>query len=228
MGLRAHRGLKNPRIILTLFILSSLLLITAGCPGSQQDGANHSERLKADAAGGAKTQKTAEMTDIHDIKPLENPQFDYKKIVYPVSIGLVILLIGFILYYFIKNRKSKTIPEPLIADLPPDELALQQLKALENNENHEGRLFYFRLSAILREYIKGRYGINATEMTTEELVPKIDEQELNRRLKTELRTLLHSADPIKFAGDFADRDRMKRDLEFVREFVLQTRDVISG
>jgi len=192
MGLRAPMGLKKPGIILVLLFLSSSLMITAVYPGPQRDRADHSERVKDGSDGGAETGKTAEMTDIQDIKGLERVQ------------------------------------EALIPDLPPDEMAFQQLKALENTENQVGRLFYFRLSAILREYIKGRYGINATELTTEELLPKIDEQDLNRKLKIELRTLLHSADPIKFAGGFAGQDRMKHDLEFVKEFVLQTGDGVTG
>ena len=86
----------------------------------------------------------------------------------------------------------------------------------------DGKEFHFRLSAILRTYIQGRYGINAPEMTTEEFVPRIADLGIPRELRKCLKSLCRTSDPVKFAGVHAVESEMRKDLMFVRNFVRQT------
>jgi hypothetical protein len=97
------------------------------------------------------------------------------------------------------------------------------LDALAAEDGIEGKVFYFRLSAILRGYIEGRYHVPAAEMTTEELMPVADRLGWPRSMNQEFRRFCHSTDPIKFAGRPARRETMVNDLAFVRQLVDQTR-----
>jgi hypothetical protein len=160
------------------------------------------------------------MTDIHDIKPLEILVADWSWLFYILGAVLLLAIIGAAIYYWKKyrNRKQVSAEAPVL----PHEAALSSLDALGDVENMDGKAFYFSLSNILRTYIQARYSINAMEMTTEELLPKTDLLGLNREIHQELKELIRSTDPVKFAGVPATVNKMREHLCFVRNFVTQT------
>ena len=50
---------------------------------------------------------------------------------------------------------------------------MQALNEIADVQRLNGKTFYFRLSAILRQYVFGRFAVGAPEMTTEEFLPCI-------------------------------------------------------
>jgi hypothetical protein len=168
------------------------------------------------------------MTDIHDIKPLETPAADWSLLVYILGAVLILAVIGAAIYYWKKHRNRKRAP----AEIPilPHEAALRLLDAIADVESMDGKAFYFSLSNILRTYIQARYNINALEMTTEELLPRIDVLNLGREMHQELKDLIRSTDPVKFAGIPAAVIKMREHHYFVRTFVIQTTssDILLG
>lgn len=164
--------------------------------------------------------QTVQMTDIHDIKPPIPPRFN-PIILYGALAGITLVIGILLLWYVWKKRKKKFIQQELVR-LSPEEVAFQSLDDIMDIEFQEGKLFYFKLSAILRQYIEGRFGFNALEMTTEELLPKIEELNIPRELKQGVKELCKSADTIKFAGLPAIQSKMQEDWNFVRKFVIQT------
>jgi len=199
--------------IIIWILFSNTMLFAQQTPNSLEVSAK--EPSESSVPGNA-----VEMTDIHDIKPPEkagvDPVFFYYLLL--AAFLLVLLFVGF---YFWKKRGMKAA-ELDIAPLPPDVTALRLLDELAKAENSDEKAFYFRLSAILRHYIRGRYCVNAPEMTTEEFLPRVEELGLHIGLQKPLRELFQSTDPIKFAGIPAGEAKMKIDLIFVKEFVKQT------
>ena len=59
-------------------------------------------------------------------------------------------------------------------------------------------------------------------MTTEEFFPWIKKIDIDRALGQDVKKLLFTADPIKFAGLHAPCDQMGEDFLFVRKFVKDT------
>jgi hypothetical protein len=60
--------------------------------------------------------------------------------------------------------------------LPPDEAALERLRALASSsqlDDDDRRPVYFALTEIVREYLGRRYGFDALELTSEELVARL-------------------------------------------------------
>ncbi len=162
------------------------------------------------------------MTDIHDIKPLENIAPDNGALIAAIIIGAVlIILIVALIIFFMKKRKKK-LKGKTAPPVPIDRAALAALESLWDIENIDGKNFYFRLCEILRMYIKGRYKINAPEMTTEELSPALDKLKLDRRLSKELKDVLKRADPVKFAGKPPVFSQMEKDLAFAIKFIKNT------
>ena len=170
---------------------------------------------------GIQPEKTpAAMTDIHDIKPVQAAGFDAGRLLYLLA-GLVITgLLGTLIYYLLRRRRQKRTPT--VPVLLPEETAYRLLDELSAAETLSPREFYFRLCAILRGYIKDRFNINAPEMTTEEFLPWIKKIDMDRALGQDVKKLLFTADPIKFAGLHAPCDQMGEDFLFVRKFVKDT------
>ncbi len=162
----------------------------------------------------------AAMTDIHDIKPVQAAGFDAGLFLYALAGLVTIGLIGTLIYYLLRRRRPKNIP---VVPMPlPEETACRLLDGLSAAETLSPREFYFRLCAILRGYIKDRFNINAPEMTTEEFLPWIKKIDMDRPLGHDVKKLLSTADPIKFAGVNATCDQMGEDLLFVKKFVKDT------
>jgi len=160
------------------------------------------------------------MTDIHDIKPPESAGFDPVILWYVLAAIAILAVLAGIIYWF--THRKKRVKAMTVPSLPPHEAALLALNELSDVENMEGKTFYFRLSAIVRHYLEGRFGINAPEMTTEELLPRIDRLEMDRNLHKSLKNLFQSADPVKFAGAFAVAKNMQEHLLFAIKLVKET------
>jgi len=123
--------------------------------------------------------------------------------------------------WFLWKKRRKSLLEEIEAILSPEDAALSQLEAL-SPDTADGKHFYFRLSAILRRYLEGRFGIDGLEMTTEELLPHVEAIALDRDLKQNMKRFLVSSDPVKFAGAPTHQNLMEKDLGFVREVVEKT------
>lgn len=173
----------------------------------------------------AKTDADA-MTDIHDIRPLRAPGPDLRPLLYGLAALLAAALTAVAVYLW--KRRRRRLKGGVAPGLPPDAAALSALDELADVDGIDGRLFYFRLSAVLRRYFYERYGIPAPEMTTEELFPEIDRLGVDRDRAASLKQLFLDAEPVKYAGRFAAVDRMKQDLDFARIFIRETVPAADG
>ncbi len=163
------------------------------------------------------------MKDIYDIKPLEKIGYDKRMIKYAVMILIIIVIVCFLIYlidYFVRRRKKETIEEIII--IPADVEAIQMLDELKKNIDLNAREYYFRLTAILRGYIGKRFEIDAPEMTTEELLPKLNDIDCEKKIIFNVKSVLTSTDPVKYAGADALQGKMENDFQIVTDFVRMT------
>lgn len=116
---------------------------------------------------------------------------------------LVVLLLGCIFYLYLRLRQN----EPLITKIRivkkvlPHQRALSvinKIKAehLERSENQKE--YYTQLTDALREYINDRFGFNAREMTSSEIINRLQEKG-DKKMICELNDLFKTADLVKFA-----------------------------
>jgi hypothetical protein len=163
----------------------------------------------------------APMTDIHDIQPPVSVGIDASWLV-PVLLALAAAAILAVGWWFWKKRNKDRAIETIVPELPPEMTAMQALDAISDVRRLDGKTFYFRLSAILRQYVFGRFAVGAPEMTTEEFMPCIDRMNMDKYLAQQLRSLCRAMDPVKFGGDTVVEKQMETDLFFAREFVRKT------
>lgn len=172
-------------------------------------------------AGASAGDAVSQMTDIHDIKALEDVAARPIWILWLLGALVAVGLLAWLIRYLLKRREQGAVPT-LVPQLPPEETALGLLNELSDVRLVEGRVFYFQLLAILRRYVFERFGLGAPEMTTEEFLPEIKRIDLAEDLAVRLRELCRFSDPIKFAGRSATEKAMQAHLDFAREFVTRT------
>jgi hypothetical protein len=214
--LPCHRPFLKPCLWAAVFLL--FILFTAFPVMSQEKPSVRSEQPALEPSV---PNEPAPMTDIHDILPPVAVGFDVSWRI-PALIALaVVLLLGAAWWLWKKYRKKKGI-ETVVPELPPELLARQGLDEINDVRRWEGKAFYFRLSAILRQYVFGRFAVGAPEMTTEEFLPCIDGLSLEKEMAMRLRQLCRAMDPVKFGDASVMEKQMEQDLMFAREFVRKT------
>jgi hypothetical protein len=114
-------------------------------------------------------------------------------------IGLIVLLI-----WYIRKRRNK---EPVFTrkpkpKLPPGVIALEKLEELRLAKVwQQGQLkaYYTQLTDISREYFEGRYMFDAMEMTSDEILERLESNNVNKEALQKMKAVLQMADLAKFA-----------------------------
>lgn len=168
-------------------------------------------------------------TGLEDIKDIIEQPFSlgyYKK--YLPHLIIVLLLLAALYYWWRKRNRVEEIPEPVIPEPLPHEWAFKALDDLEQRKLWQGgevKEHYSYLTAILREYLERRYGINALEQTTDEILDQLSYPFLSHDLLRDTGQLLSVADLIKFAKADPGIDIHAETIERVRRFVRETMSI---
>lgn len=137
--------------------------------------------------------------------------------------ALVAFLVGLITSKLWKHRETLI---PTAPPVPPYVIAFRALEVLKKKgllEKDECNPFYTELSLILRTYLEGRFHLNATDETTEEIVEEMSQSpELNGSQRNILQDFMRQADIVKFAKGHPDRATMEAAFDTTRQFVQQT------
>ncbi len=141
---------------------------------------------------------------IYDIKLPYQAPITFKEVLPYLIGGVVLVAIIILLFYFIRKWKRKKRGYiPLKPKEPPYIIALRELDRLKEDklwQKNKVKYYHTRLTDILRNYIEGRYEINAMEQTTSEILSSLKASSFNdNRLFSKLKEILDLADMVKFA-----------------------------
>jgi hypothetical protein len=169
-----------------------------------------------------------EKTDIKDIKGVLgiDPRYEkYLKFLY----GLVgALLAGLLILFIMKKLKRKAADIRHL--LNPYEEAMQRLSKLKESsllEQGRVKLFYFKLTDILRHYFDRAFGFSTEELTTAEMALEISNLSLEDKLKVELVRFLEDCDLVKFANYKPGNSTVESDYKLARELINECNDEIN-
>jgi hypothetical protein len=165
--------------------------------------------------------KDGSATDIRGLKKIRRVDSPAPWALYG---GIAAVVLALLLFFIWQKRKNR--PSIIVPPAPAHEIAFEALSHLRQTDfsNQEAiRKYYFSLSAVVRNYVENRFGMNATDLTTEELVPLIQhELPIESPLKNQLRSFLESTDAIKYAGGDAQESEIERAYEQALTFVEAT------
>lgn len=137
-------------------------------------------------------------------KDIRKVRIAWNDIRWIVWLSLILLaLAGAEYYLFIRYRDNKPIIRRIHVEpkLPPHERALKEMEEIKSNralKEHHPKEYYTRLTEVLRSYMIERFGFNAMEMTSSEIIARLMEIKEQDAL-SDLKSLFKTADLVKFA-----------------------------
>lgn len=142
--------------------------------------------------------------DIKDIKPVLNAPYTLRDFLPWILLAAAIGLLGALLWFFIRNRKRNKpfIKLPSKPQKPPHMIAIEMLEELKKEQlwqKGQVKEYYTRLTDILREFFEKRFGVNASEMTSDEILFAMKDHLVEASLMNDLKKLLLLSDLAKFA-----------------------------
>jgi len=164
--------------------------------------------------------------DIRDVKgPLSIARNWW--LLWPWAVGgLALAGLALWAYRRYRSRARPTAPERHAPSRPPHEVALEALGRLESEQlldRGEVKTFHIRVSEILRVYLEGRFGIEAMERVTDEVVEGLRGVHLDPELVKSVRLFLEACDLVKFAKHTPSPDQSRQMVPSARRLVEATR-----
>jgi hypothetical protein len=142
-----------------------------------------------------------------------------------IILGLLIWLIVWLIVRHLRNRSVMPAPAPKI---PPHVVANKALVELGHRklwQKGKFKAYYTELTSILRAYISGRWNIGALEMTTDEIIAALRDVDMPTASRTDLITILRTADMVKFAKAEPEAEDNEENLSRAIYFVENTKVV---
>ena len=138
---------------------------------------------------------------------------------------LVLLAVTYYLYLRLRDNKPIIKTIRIVKRLLPHQKAMkeiEQIKADKMVSSENSKEYYTKLTDTLRKYIEERYGFNAMEMTSSEIIEKLTATQDENAI-SELRQLFLTADLVKFAKYSTLINENDRNLVNAIDFINQTK-----
>jgi hypothetical protein len=162
--------------------------------------------------------------------------FDVKdQMTYPYSvkeflpwIGLMVALIALIVIAVRLWRRWREKRALFIKPAEPDSPYIAALKELENIrkerlwQNNQMKLYYTRITDVLREYIEARFALQAMEKTSAEILTELIPAGIDKSDYNSLKELLEVADLVKFAKYIATESENENAIPAAIRFISST------
>ncbi|MEE8409284.1 MAG: hypothetical protein V3T05_06750 [Myxococcota bacterium] len=168
-----------------------------------------------------------EATDIRDIKPLQRRRYSPPWWTFALAGSALLLVAGIVILLLLRRRAEVVVPAP-----PPHEIAYAALDSLRTTDFLDSaalRRYYFALSEVLRTYVEGRFTVNATDLTSEEILPRIAALgDLPPTEQVRLRDFLAETDRVKFAAYVPAMPEVEATYEKALTFIETTETTIEA
>ncbi len=156
-----------------------------------------------------KTQKTDSVEfdklGVYDIKAIQVPPFVWQDYLLYIGLVLLILLVlaalGVGTYMYIQKKKKGYYFRPVVIE-PPHVIALHALDHVKVEklwQQGKEKEYFTEITDILRKYIEDRFGVNAFEMTSDEILNVVNNFMIVESSTESLQQILKLSDLVKFA-----------------------------
>ncbi len=158
------------------------------------------------------------------VAPLDAP-ISMKEVFPWLLVVLLAVLVGLGIWFLLKRRKTRVDGEDNIVRgpvIPPYDKAVDDLKRLREEklwQSGKVKEYFSSLTDIAREYIEGQFGVNAVEMTTDDILEEIRPLRFPKETYDKLKETMEVADLVKFAKYSATTLESDTALTSMTEFV---------
>ncbi len=109
--------------------------------------------------------------------------------------------------------------------VPPHIQARKELEALKSHLGNSAEAFYEALTATLRGYLQGHFGIDAHEMVSREISHALSQTDTDPEIQRRLEKVMSKADLAKYARAQASREEREEGLATVTALVDSTKPI---
>jgi hypothetical protein len=170
-----------------------------------------------------------ELKDIKDVIYI----FDWGTFLFFGIIALLLFVLGYFLFKFLRHRWNGKKEAQRDADVPLrpfDEVALEALMKIDPVEYFEKRRikeFYFEITEIVRQFLTGNYHIDTMDKTSLEIIDELERVERDFDKVRNLDRYFSDCDLVKFAKlrpELAEMKQKKAESEnIIREYIRRVR-----
>lgn len=168
--------------------------------------------------------------------------FDVKdQMVYPYTVkeflpwgGMLIAFVAIVLLvlrWWKRWRKKRSLFGKVVEPDSPYIAALKELEKIRNQklwQNNQMKLYYTRITDVLREYIEARFGLQAMEKTSAEILKELLPAGIDKNEYDSLKELLEVADLVKFAkyvpSELENENAIPRAIRFISSTAIKTEE----
>lgn len=220
-----ERSTTTLKVSLAAFAVGELttpaleLLVTQGAASARQSV----PRIEVLVASSLPDDAPAAGADLYDVRAPEEVPVRTWRLVYALLGALVAAVAAFLLLRWLRSRKTKAAPPPA-----PDPLdvrtarSLDELAALDLPGKGRFKEFYFRLSEIFRSYLGARFGFEALESTTPELLDALRTRHTPGLALEEVAAFAERSDVARYARAEPTVEECQGHLDLVYRIVSQT------
>lgn len=147
---------------------------------------------------------TTDVAAIFPIKEIVERPITFVELL-PMLFAVVMVIALIFVIPFLLGRYSDNKPilrrVTIAPKLPPHQVALQEMERIKGEKSwqkEDVKQYYTELTDALRVYMEERFGFNAMEMTSDEIIAQLNEQP-DKEWIGELRELFQMSDLVKFA-----------------------------
>ena len=173
-----------------------------------------------------------ETDDVKAIKPIMDAPFYWSELFTWVGYFLLaflgVSLIIFVLLKYVFKKKVPFITETPQPVIPPHIVALEKLEEIKVQKIWQCgdiKVFYTQVTDVLRVYLEVRFGINAMELTSDEIMALVKKEPGLNEVRAALKDLLTLADLVKFAKMVPLENENERSLLIAFDVVDKTKPI---
>jgi hypothetical protein len=163
--------------------------------------------------------ESGDATDIRDIKPLVRARASVPWVW--ICAGAGGLMAAVAAWWWWRRRPHVVAPPPAAHEVAY--FALNGLRQTNFQDPEEVRRYYFAISEVIRGYVERRFAINATDLTTAEIMRRVQrERTFPQAAEPRLRAFLEHTDQVKFADHRPEEAEIGQTYDAALAFVEQT------
>lgn len=170
-------------------------------------------------------------SQLKDIKPVRGVEIKFP-VWYWIAAGVILVaLIVFIIWFYRHWKKNKSKPVNVVfkSKLSPYDEAVQELENLKKTNpvtQQEIKVFYTKLTDVLKRYLSRRDNVLYFNATSGDLLILLSQRGVNRDMVSKAASGLRLADAVKFAKYTASADECVESLQSVRQTISVTEELM--
>ena len=164
------------------------------------------------------------VADIRGVKPIREVERGIPWWIWLIAATVLAIALGW--WWSRRRARAESVETTAPPELSPHDWAFAELARLRQTdfaEVEQLRTYYFELSGVVRTYVERRFALNATDLTTEEIVESTRRiAGIDTPLQRRLTGVLRATDIVKYAAQVPAVEEIEETYEAALDFVEQT------